>query len=157
MYSSSLQLFETVISAKCVFSEFSSLQWTCLPLVSAAFPWIHVNFEHLQYPVVRNYAVYLCVWRTTSFCLFGTCFLLILCPLLLLLEDSYSPFQYQSRINKHVSHIPELSLPNWRIPAYLVSTTVKTALYLVVLTPCLWMFLSSVAVFKDGRGKNFSI
>lgn len=63
--------------SRCVFSEFSSLQWTFLPLESTVFSWIHVNFEHLQYPVVRNCTVYPCAWRNTSFCLFETCFLLI--------------------------------------------------------------------------------
>lgn len=63
--------------SRCISSEFRSLQGTFLPLESTVFSWIHVNFEHLQHPVVRNYTIYLCVWRNTSFHLFGTFFLLI--------------------------------------------------------------------------------
>lgn len=112
--SSSLQLFLTAISARCGSSEFSSLQWTYLPLAYAVSPQIHVNFKHLQYPVLRNYAV-------LSLCLKNHFLLfiwklhpvnLIQCPLLLLLEDSFSPFHYQSEINKHLLCIPKLSLPN---------------------------------------------
>lgn len=59
-----------------VFNELSSLQWTFL-LLESSFLRIHVNFEHLQYHVLRNYTVYLCVWINTSFYLLETCFLLI--------------------------------------------------------------------------------
>lgn len=81
---------------------------------------------------------------------------LIWCPLLLS-EGSCSPFQCQSRINKLVLHIPELSLSNWIISFYLVSTTTKNVLYWIILTCFFWVLLSSVPVLKDRKDKNFSL
>lgn len=94
--------------SRCVFNELSSLQWTFLLLESSFLLDSCKLWASAISCVEELYCLSLCLNKYFLLLTWNLLPLNLIWRPLLLSEGSCSPFQYQSRINKIVLHIPEL-------------------------------------------------